>query len=133
MGSFVPNGNHAGAIDPILRPVAYTLDMVIGVALVVVIPSALSFFMALATWKLVFRSQPLRLGGSLLILAVSMSSACGLYGHGQAGPVVLLAFEHPSAWEPLGVQALVVGVVVTGLFVWWSHRRMRRQSATPST
>jgi hypothetical protein len=59
------------------------------------IMSVLSFFAALLTWKFVLRSTPLRLGGSVLILAVSASSACGVYGH-IAGPVAWLAFAAPS-------------------------------------
>jgi hypothetical protein len=106
----------------------FITDTVVGVVLYLVIP-AVSFFVAFLAWKLVLRYQPLRLGGSIVILAVSTLSACAVYGCERIGPVVLLGFERPWDWEILGVEALVVGVVVgvvvTGLFVLWSHRRMR--------
>jgi hypothetical protein len=103
------------------------LDAALGVLLVVALGLTPSLLVALLTWKLILHSRPLRLGGSGLLFVVSALSAFGFYGH--AGPVpavvLLLFFETEVRW-PTFFFMITAGLVMAGLFFWWSHREHDR-------
>jgi hypothetical protein len=96
------------AVGAILALIAFTLGL----------PS----LAALIVWKAVLGSRPIRLLDAVLIFAVSAPTACGFYGH-YAGPVALLVVADPEARAAGIFWAVLVGVTVTGLFCWRSHRR----------
>jgi hypothetical protein len=103
-----------------------------GIIAVIFLTAGLSFLVGFLTWKLVLRSKPLRVSGSVLIFVVSALSAVGIYGHAVA-PAVILLLILPEARADAVFWMLLVGFAVTCLFVWWSHRRRCRVDKATST
>jgi hypothetical protein len=93
-----------------------------GFLAVIIFTAGLSLVVGFLTWKLVLGSRPLRVGGSVLVFVVSALSAIGIYGHAVA-PAVILLFILPEARRAAVFWMLLVGVAVTCLFIWRSHRR----------
>jgi hypothetical protein len=98
-------------------------ETIAGLFLMIVFVLGLSLLVAILIWKLTLHSRPLSLAGGALIFVASAVSACGIYGH--AGPipaVIMLLFMEPDAKSSAVGWMLIAGLLVTGLFAWWSHR-----------
>jgi hypothetical protein len=93
-----------------------------GIIALIAFTSGLSSLAALIVWKAVLGSRPIRLLDAVLIFAVSAPTACGFYGHAM-GPVAMMVVSYPEMRVAGIFWAVLVGVTVTGLFCWRSHRR----------